>query len=336
VKEVIIHRSIPQKIYLRVKAALQRLKRPAITFLLNRKQFSLSQSILLFGEVRGGTTWLMELLAKIPGMVTNFEPLHGTRGVVPQAQEWHWRPLLLKDHKNPEDHQLLEEIFTFRQHNWYTNSTLKFRHFISPRFVLTKMVRGNQALPYVVANMKLAHRPILLIRHPISSCISFLKAFGNYGHPQTWKIPPLNLHTQRNHQYYDYLTSGHSDLAYRVARWCVNNAHILPRKEFKDKVVIVFYEDLLIDPEAEMKRIINELKIDIDQDAFLTSIEYRSPSSSNFKNQFNKDPNEQLSKGITALSDEEKQEIQDVFDHFDFKLYDAFTPYPKKDQLYSI
>lgn len=71
-----------------------------IWLILKFRRFSASESLLLFCEARGGSTWLMEVLEKILPVCVNWEPLHPTNGVVPSELNLGRRPYIQWDENN--------------------------------------------------------------------------------------------------------------------------------------------------------------------------------------------------------------------------------------------
>ena len=65
--------------------------------ILSSKNFNVENSIIIFSEARGGSTWLMEILSTIPKTAINWEPLHVKNGVVPKKLNWGWRPYIHKE-----------------------------------------------------------------------------------------------------------------------------------------------------------------------------------------------------------------------------------------------
>ena len=80
----------------------KRVFKEAIDFLfirpiLKSKKFNAADSIILFSEARGGSTWLMEMLRETLNVCINWEPLHVNSGVVPKENKLGWRPFIPKD-----------------------------------------------------------------------------------------------------------------------------------------------------------------------------------------------------------------------------------------------
>lgn len=111
----------------------------------------------------------------------------------------------------------------------------------------------------------------------------------------------------------------------------MNNCPIFERLDFT-KVCFVLYSDLVLTPKEELKRILHEIGFDnyINE---LNRINYRKASTTDFKQNLNKDPEQQLYKNINKLDKNTKDKIQLIFEHFNFKLYDAYSPFPNKNYI---
>lgn len=299
------------------------------------KKFKIEDSIIICGEPRSGTTWLLDLLAKIPHTFTNFEPLHQSYGVVPKKWNWGDRVFIPKEDATIEYYGLIKNILILKS---YSKETLRYwmqsiSLLLNSKYVITKFVRINLLLPYIVTHFKLKNRPILILRHPIDTCLSQMKAFRHYTiFPR--KIPN-SLNNERYLREVDYLQNLTSVLEYNIAIWCINNCPLLEDKETLKKLTLVFYSDLVLNPEKETYKIFSELTCvkTSDIDKIISSINFQQASNTDFKKDYIPNPNKQLQKNIDKLTEEEKGRIQKVFDHFNLKLYDAYSVFPKKEML---
>lgn len=301
------------------------------------KNFKIENSVIIFSEARGGSTWLMEILSKIPRSCINWEPLHEEKGVVPQNFNWGPRPYIPYDDQNKLYFDLIKNILQFKVYsNWSSKyfAVLKIKEMIRCKFLIIKFVRANLLLPYIMNKFNFNNKPILLIRHPIDVCISQIKAFDGDDKNYSVKIPN-SINNDRFYEHKDFIESLQTKLEYKIAHWCLNNSLLLQDSETLKKVTIVFYSDLLLKPKEETLRILKTLnfirKADIDR--IIDSINFRIPSKTNFKNNFNSDPQKQLYKNFEDLSKLEKDSIQGIFNHFQINLFDAYQPLPNKNNI---
>jgi hypothetical protein len=113
-------------------------------------------------------------------------------------------------------------------------------------------------------------------------------------------------------------------LKYYLSAPLLNLQNPLVQKE----AVWVYYEDLVMKPEAEVKRILHETGLEEECPAVLENAEFRKPSQTDFKQQLLNSPEEQLWKNLNRLSEEEKAGIQRIFDRYHLKRYSAYHPFP--------
>ena len=293
------------------------------------KQFKAEEGILIFSEARGGSTWLMEVLSNIPKTVINWEPLHVNKGVIPAKYNWGWRPFISEENKNSDFLKTIQQLLAFKIHTSWTLRFCGIKKLIRSKIVITKFVRANLLLPFILKNVELKHKPILLLRHPIDTCLSQMKTFKQDYNTIKPSELPTTINNARYIEHQNYLKQLQTPLEYKVANWCLNNVSTLNHKEAINKSIIVFYEDLVLDPSTEFKRILIELELGTDSDSILTSVSFTKASRTNYQGELKNDPKEQLYKNFKQLDSKVKEDIQKVFNYFNFTLYDAYSPYPK-------
>jgi hypothetical protein len=125
----------------------------------------------------------------------------------------------------------------------------------------------------------------------------------------------------------DYLKGLDSELEIQIAIWCINNCQVIEKLN-NYNLHIVFYLDLISNPKEELGKILEIYGFENHAER-LTKIKYQNVSSSSSKKGF-QSPKIQICKNFDKLNNQEKHKIQRIFNHFDFKLYTAFSPYPDK------
>lgn len=291
------------------------------------KQFKAEESISIFSEARGGSTWLMELLNQSLDVCINWEPLHLEKGIIPDKYNFGFRPFLPIDYNDEELKRVFKKIYTLKVSNEWTNRFTGIKKLINAERVLVKYVRANMLLPYILNNFYFKYPPIFLIRNPIDTCLSQIKAFG--------EIKDINAYfehaySERYLKHSDFLQSLRSSLELQIAIWCINNSEVI--KKISDyNVYVIYYSDLLLDPKKELEILFRNYGFQERIDR-LNKLSYRKVSSSSARKNL-LDPKEQLLKNINELDYKTKESIQRVYDYFDFKLYSAFSPNPYKQIL---
>lgn len=307
------------------------LKWLSIKFILKFKKFKTSDSIIIFSEARGGSTWLMELLSKIPGTCINWEPLHVEKGVVPASFMFGKRPYLREEEKNDKYYYLFEKIFSLRLTTIWTTKYLTISSLIKAKYVITKFVRANLLAPYILKNFTFKYPPIVLLRHPVDTCRSQINAFENGDYSEKHVKVPECINNERYVEHISYINSLSTKLERKIALWCINNCPLIDQLNKLD-VHVIFYSDLVLNPKKEIDRLLKRYRMGFELND-LKNLNLRKASQTDFDGELKKNPEEQLFKNFNKLDQLTKEKIQTVFDHFNLTLYSAHSPYPLQETL---
>lgn len=308
-----------------------------LRFYIKGKNFTIDDAIIITSEPRSGSTWLMELFGNLPNCIVNWEPLHVIDGVVPKSDNFGSRPLLTANDDTKRYKKLFIQILTLKLFNAWTGRYISFAKIKTSKYVVTKFVRANSLLPWFTKNLNLKYKPILLMRHPITTCISQLKNFhkvtgASLSEPyseQKMFVPPHCINNERYIKNKDYINSLATPLERQIALWCVNNRDIIIHPE-REGWVTVYYEELLVNPESEIASLLQNLKLPFTAEDY-KHIDFKKASQSNNRKEFNPDPSVQLESFLQTLNDSYLKKIQNIFDYFEFKNYTAFNAYPIKN-----
>lgn len=288
------------------------------------RNFNVEESIIISSETRSGTTWLMDLIVANPNLIINWEPLHEIKGVVPQELNWGERPYVKEDSTDIEAKKLISEILGFRRISKNSVKYCRLTDMFSGKQVLTKMVRSNLLLPFIVENFNLKHKPIYLLRHPIAVSLSQLKNIPESQKEIKDYEVPETFNNERYKENFEYLNSLSTLLERQVALWCIHNMDIINHPMNGKKWATVFYEKLLLDPANELEKLGKEINFHIPIDEKL----FKKASESDFFNTFQRDTQVQLSKWKKNLRPEELINLQKIFDHYNLTIYNASNPEP--------
>ena len=301
--------------------------RPILKF----KKFKPAESIVIFSEARGGSTWLMEMLSEVLDVSINYEPLHVQKGVIPKKLKFGWRPFVPKENTDDYIRAIFKKIHAFDAHTKWTRKYVRPKTLLNSKHVLIKYVRANMLLPFLLENFNFKYAPIFLLRHPIDVCMSQVKAFGVSGQ-NSFDVQATNtINNDRFLEYKDYINSLNTHLEKKIAIWCLNNCYAIDHlNDFN--IEVVFYSDLLLSPKEELERIIKSYGLYHHLEK-LDEIDFRRASATDYNNDYQKNVENQLNKNFEELDENTKERIQRIFDHFDFKLYSAFSPHPNKKLL---
>ncbi len=315
---------------IRIKKVINNyLDRKVAPLILSSKKFNSRDVIIIFAEARGGSTWLMEILKSIPNTCINWEPLH-EKGVLNEFNLG-LKPFIPRNDSTVAYLKCFDEIHRLKRTSTWTRKYLNLKDVVLCKYVITKYVNANLLIPWMMENFKFKYKPIVLLRHPIDTTISHIKAFGdNKNYLKELEIPK-SINNERYIKHYDYIHNLETLLEKRIAFWCMNNCPTIEQLENLD-VNVVFYSDLLMNTKEEINKMLKRSDILV-SDEVLKTINYRKASRTNFNKTFILDPNGQLNKNFDRMDKKMKDKLQNIFDYFDFKLYTAYSPLPKKEYL---
>lgn len=121
-----------------------------------------SRAILLAGSGRSGTTWVSDILCRVPGTQRIFEPLRqSARWLPPDTRPSVRSPYLRPDGEYPGWHELLRNVLTGRCRTYWTDPS---RTSFFPHRFLIKEIRANLMLGYIEEHFR--PRIIHVLRHP--------------------------------------------------------------------------------------------------------------------------------------------------------------------------
>ncbi|MGM0932658.1 MAG: sulfotransferase [Bacteroidota bacterium] len=293
------------------------------------------KAILVFGDPRGGTTWLTEILHSLPNTAINWEPLHVIHGVVPKSYKFGWWPYIKKEEGNKKYKLLFKAILTAKLSNAWTRRFCNIETLLKSKYIITKFVRGSQLLPWFTLQFpELKHKPIYILRHPITSSMSQLKTFQKLDRKAMWaeipyknrvEIPPV-INNEKFIKHQDFLKKLPSYLEHQIAIWCIHNVDTL-KSEDQHNWVKIYYENMVQNPEKEIKSLINKINLEVDPEHFST-YNYSRPSKTNYNNTNFKSPKTLLESFLNDLDKDQLDRIQEIFDYFGLQDYKAHSAYP--------
>ncbi|OAV46194.1 sulfotransferase [Lewinella sp. 4G2] len=330
-------RSLPDRLNRLVKGRYARARTaalaPFVGHLVNTRPFSLDQSLTIFSPPRSGSNWLMESLHRaIPRTLINYEPFHFNNGV--GLKEWGWNPAIAAGADDANSARIIQEALTLQRRSPWTMSYVRPGQLLRPEFVLTKMVRANQLLAFYLEQFEPKYKPILLLRHPVAATVSYLRSFRPTKDPADWSPPPLTPYNGAYHEHREFLQSGHSLLSFWTAIWCMRNHSVLRDASLAGRVIPVFYEDLLLRPEEELGRILEEWDLCENTQSRLKSTDIRKPSATDHRGDLLRDPQQQLRKHFHEVSDSDRARIEEVFQYFRIEVYSPEDPLPARNALF--
>lgn len=207
------------------------------------------ENIFLLGSGRSGTTWCEEVLNHDLRLRIIFEPFHMTRGLVrSQPAPWEW---VDPEAESPEVHKNLSHLLygNFRN-KWVDSWNLKrFRVYTGRCF---KAIRAHTFVGYIARNFP-DIKLIYIMRHPLGALASYLHRDWPSRTDEFLSQKSLTEGLLAPHLSFIKQLSTKAELT--TLRWCLENYIALYQLgHTQAKAHVVFYEDMVIQPERELQR----------------------------------------------------------------------------------
>jgi len=290
-------------------------------------RFEPSETILLFSDPRGGSTWLSEVLLKATNSAVVWEPLHpriksefrkldlgaSSRRYIPEDVSW------------PEAKKAFQLLFSGKL--LYSNSFFLSKpwKFIIAKRLLVKICRGNGMIPYITKNFNFSLKPIYLVRHPFAVVASQLRHGSWDKIPDRFELPKSPF-PEFYFQHKEFLKSLNSREEVLTAVWCLINSVPLNHARNNKDWITIHYENLLLNPEIEMKRIFNIWGMDY-PDNIKKNIAILSKTAK--PNQFEENKINQLEKWKDFFSEDQLFRMGLIMDYFKISVYSRFKVVPE-------
>ena len=291
--------------------------------MLRAKSFEVKDSIFIFSEPRGGSTWLMEIISHIPNSATIFEPFHSHYGAL---DTYTWGDHYTGDQEWPEGKKGIDQILNANKFDSYQLERTPWHKLLSAKQLIFKCVMGTPILPWIASNYELKYKPIYILRHPL--CVASSTWQNLYKRDTVLNVDHKWVPSGYNQKLYKknkkFFAEGTPMMDQLIARWCINN-HYLLQQDAQDWIK-VHYEDMLLHPNKSLKNIFSEWKLEVPEEIWS---KLDKPSHSDFKNDFRADKDEQLCKWIKSYSEKELDHFQSILDSFGIKIYNMRDPHPQ-------
>ncbi len=211
-------------------------------------------AIVLSCDPRSGSTWLSEILGQSLNAATIWEPFHLDE--VPEVRRFGfgWREFIPADADWPEAEALIRKVLSGRLINPWISSANRARTFVTAERLLVKCCRANGFLPWMVRRIQFEARPIHFLRHPFAIVASQLK-MGNFDGSGLHDALFEGRYADRLSHQADYILGLQSDEERIVAIWCRTHLPCLTDPERDRYWITTHYEQLLLEPEADITRI---------------------------------------------------------------------------------
>ena len=288
-----------------------------------KKIYDLRNNHYIFADPRGGSTWLMEIIQHITGEPVIWEPLDLKLKNNPfHALNFDWRQFIPSDEKWPEAKKVFSLLFEGRilEKNILDHSSISQLNNSST--LLFKICRGNALLPWLTENFEFKYQPIYLVRHPFAVASSQLR-HGAWDHlDKKFEIPltPFNSHYLKHKA---FLETIHSNEEILVAKWCLSNLKTLNHINNNKKWICITYENLVMDPDLQIERILQSWRINYD----ISNLNFEKNSYTTHKDSPNLNA-DKISSWQKKLSQSQIDKMGRVLDYFDAQIYTKDSAFP--------
>jgi len=256
VEKLVINTNI-RKIKLIIKGAVNCL----LFKLIYRRGFDSSKTLVIFGSIRSGSTWLAEIISSLDDHLQIFEPLHPD--YVPCAKKHmpEQNKYVPVDEAWPAGVSVFNKILSGRVINAWIMSQASLLKVLTAKRLVVKIVRGNLLLEWFANNVAVLP-PALVIRHPCAVIASHINKGWPPGKNILLNNPYLDRHPEirKNCKH----LSQPEELA--ALAWCLRyHAPLMAKKPYP--FVLVCYENLVRNGEQELKKLFDAWQMPLDQKA---------------------------------------------------------------------
>lgn len=282
----------------------------------------IENNIIISGEPRGGTTWLMELLLDDRKCII-WEPLHPVVLKKFSINNFHndlgHIPYIPYNEKWDEAKIFFNDLFHgFLPHGLNYNLFYGRKHFNHAESLLIKFCRANILLPWLTKEFPNI-KPIYLIRHPLSVISSQLRhnAFEELGNTK-------NIFEIQESKFNDIFKKHENQIKLinnRISMfanwWSIMN--VIPYNHKDKNWLTIAYESLYLRPEFELKRIEDYLNINL---SHISLEKINKPSSTTKKGSGIIEGTNQLSNWEKYLNHDEISQILSIVHKYGIDCYD--------------
>jgi len=219
-------------------------------FLFNHHRPSKKPNVLLFSLPRSGSTWLQELIWSQPGFKYANEPLNIKEAFMQKKSNINGFKELYSEKSKPKVLKYFKNISQGKLHVLDPSPLRKNTRFFTNRIVF-KVIHGGELFINDIAQ-ETNSKIVYLIRNPIAVSLSRKQL------PRTNELTSklvLSIFTAEEKDLINTVMSNNDPMEKRVLLWCVQNRLALHQKT--DDWLIIFYENLTVEPEKVIKKLAN-------------------------------------------------------------------------------
>jgi hypothetical protein len=321
---------------------LQMLKDVAFQTAAYAGQPEVSDTIIVAGAPRSGTTWLAELLRELPRYKFLNEPLFLRNYPAAREAGFGWRTHFSPEEENKKVESFLGDVLSGRVPRgplWHYKASSSvgrlFEHAMNPKLVV-KFCRVGRLLHWLMERFEV-RGAVLIVRHPCAVLSSQLEHGGwdpdQLAHDINSEKALGQVPDSVRNRFADALGRVSTRVEMMAVRWCLD--YFIPLIEYADRGhpwVLVPYERLVLNGERELRRILSTLNAGM-KDANRHRLTVASTyASSDLKKD---DKKQQLGKWKSRLSEHQIKQILEIVSGFglDFYTRDLEPDYSRLNSL---
>ena len=141
--------------------------------------YDVTDTVVVCGSPRSGTTWLAELLATLPGTEIVLEPLDPERHPEASEEGLHMNMYLPPSEDAPSVRKYVDGVLRGKvKETGMLHKEVRLGRLLAPERLIVKCVRGNRLLPWIEEQFDVSS--VLLLRHPCAVVSSQLRFPGGW------------------------------------------------------------------------------------------------------------------------------------------------------------
>ena len=301
------------------------------------------EGLVVCSDPRGGSTWITEVLSRVPRTSVLWEPLNLRHAPHFRRLGFPWRdgrspspeyPLTspLTQHipegaSWPEAERAFKRLFRGRVVNRWIGFMTSPLELARAERLLVKFCHANALLPWLARVFAFRYAPVYLVRHPFAVVASQLK-HGNWRYDYDGFPVPQGRYHGRYAEHAAFLATLKTREEIQTAAWCFSNLVPLRHKQNDQAWITVHYEHLLRRPEEEVRRIFGRWGLPVPGGALE---KLHEPSLSTQEATFQAGAERQLTKWRTSFSPDPLARMAAVLDHFEVAHYRPDSLFPQPD-----
>lgn len=214
------------------------------------KSFDPHQSITLFCDPRGGSTWLAQTLKAIPNSLLLNEPLHLNNDSELRKMKFYWQQYIPEEVDWRAARAYFAMLQSGQRYSYGLCSLNSVKELVQADILVLKIIRGKALLPWYVKQFNFKYTPLFIVRHPFAVVASKL------AHP-AWQYTfkrfelPDSPHLDIYQAHLPFLQSLETKAEQILARWCIGNNVVLHHSQNDKAWITMNYEDLILDPQKQ-------------------------------------------------------------------------------------